>query len=250
MENNLYIGKKQKKLFLSTEKEDIIKIEIRIVSGSFLRWPAIELIKRLDDTRGEILFHRVFFRRKDLYRSRRKERKRETVLVISFSLVVAGLRVYRIHGFDHSLANLPWTWRRRGGGRLGVIWRNNGVDKLDLRGSPEEEEEGKIEIRVSSKCLHGNSCAPAINQNFFFFFSILISVRATVFPVSPVSSSFSPTLDRPFSLHIEENRGIQGRKEISPSKRVKFEKFNSISATINRSGNPIRWQMKGMEIYI
>lgn len=119
MENNLYIGKKQKKLFLSTEKEDIIKIETRIVSGSFLRWPAIELIKRLDDTRGEILFHRVFFRRKDLYRSRRRERKRETVLVISFSLVVAGLRVYRIHGFDHSLANLPWTWRRRGGGRLG-----------------------------------------------------------------------------------------------------------------------------------
>lgn len=115
------------------------------------------------------------------------------------------------------------------------------MDKLDLRGSPEEEEEeGKIEIRVSSKCLHGNSCAPAINQNFFFFFSILISVRATVFPVSPVSSSFSPTLDRPFSLHIEENRGIQGRKEMYPSKRVKFEKFNSISATINRSGNPIR----------
>lgn len=35
------------------------------------------------------------------------ERERETVLVISFSLVVAGLRVYRIHGFDHSLANLP-----------------------------------------------------------------------------------------------------------------------------------------------
>lgn len=157
--------------------------------------------------------------------------------------------------------SFPISLEREGEGerrRLGVIWRNNGVDKLDLRGSPKEE--GKIEIRVSSKCLHGNSCAPAINQNFFFFFSILISVRATLSSLSsfqfllllphPVSTVHSPFISSR-RKSFEESRGRKGESERYPRSNA-LNSRNSIRYRPHQSfGQPDTMTNEGNgDIYI
>lgn len=135
--------------------------------------------------------------------------------------------------------SFPISLEREGEGerrRLGVIWRNNGVDKLDLRGSPEE----RGRERLKYECPPSVSMGTAVHQlstrtsSSSSPFSLAFALH---FPVSPVSSSFSffPTPSRPSILPsylLEENRSRnpRGEWEISPSKRVKFEKFNSISA--------------------
>lgn len=104
--------------------------------------------------------------------------------------------------------------------------------------------EGEKDRNTSvSKCLHGNSCAPAINQNFFFFLSILISVRCYTFHfLLPLHSLFSKKIVR----------GIPGRKEERKDPRPNaLNSRNSIRYRPHRSfEQPDTMTNEGLEIYI